>query len=259
MLNERDLLKTHGLQEQFKPDALPARDRLGIGQRYRFGTTVVDLYPAPTSGLPLVFIQGRRNRVTIGDVVKVEATEKKGLHIKHMDGEVMVDPTGNYVTVYTAPVEAEVIPFQEVPDGVRKQDKEGNTYTQHMLDAPGAKEGERVEKYGTLEAAPKPVNKAKNSPLQLYLLVSDPEQEGEQERLEVYSTKATKQKLQGYKLVQGDKIHAVLYKHTWTDQTIGGEPLVYTRYNLTAIAGIERKNGERSAKRTTRRAAEKQQ
>ncbi len=206
-----------------------------------------------------MFIQSLRSRLTIGDVVKVDATEKQGLHIKHLDGEVMVDPNGNYVTVYTAPVDPEVIPFQEVTGGLRKQGKGGNTYTQHILDAPDVKEGERVEKYGTVEAAPKPVNKSRTSPLQFYLLVSHPEHEREQERLEVYSTKAAKQKLQGYKLVQGDKIHAILYKHTWTDQTIGGDQIVSIRYNLTAITGIERKREERSAQRSTRRTAETQQ
>jgi hypothetical protein len=257
---ERDKLKTQGLQEQFKPETLPTHDRFGVGYRYHFESTLVDIYPAPSVGLPMIVVRGRRTSVFLGDAVKVEATENKGLRIKHVDGEVMVDPNGNYAALYTAPVEPEIIPFQEAYAVLKKQGKDGETtYTQHMLAAPDAKEGERMEKFGTVEATPKPVNKAKTSPLQFYLLVDDPEKEGGQERLEVYSTKATKQKVQGLKLVQGDKIHAVLYKHTWTDQTIGGDTLTSTRYNLTTILEVKRKNQEQNAKRLTRRVAEKEQ
>src|ERR1051326_2433053 len=44
-----------------------------------------------------------------------------------------------------------------------------------MIDTSGTKEGERVQTWGTVEAAPKPVNRGKSSPLQFFLDVPLPE------------------------------------------------------------------------------------
>src|SRR5205823_5388638 len=144
--------------------------------------------------------------------------------------------------------EPEIILFQESPMG-RKHGK----YTQAMLEAGETKEGDRVERYGIIEAAPKPVNKRRESPLQFVLVVADPEKEGEPQRLEVYATKKARQQVQRSKLGKDDRIQAVLYRHMWTTETIGGGEIVHTRYNLATLLAIERKEERPDVKRMSRK------
>src|SRR5207237_243474 len=75
---------------------------------------------------------------------------------------------GNYVNVYAAP-EPDLLPLQEASEGQKRKDRRGVEYMQTMLDASGTKEGERVETWGIVQAAPKPVNKGRDSPLQFFL------------------------------------------------------------------------------------------
>jgi hypothetical protein len=120
-----------------------------------------------------------------------------------------------------------------------------------MLDTSGTKEGERVQTWGKVEAAPKPVNRGKNSPLQLFLEVPLPDKEGEKERWEVYASHKAKQHVKGRKLAKGDRVHAVLYKHTWTVDFQDGSETTHTRYNLATIIEVEKHDAGVSAKRMT--------
>ena len=208
---ERKQLDTSSLHAKFPAIELPAHKQFGNGERYSFGTTHIDIDPLLPSATPTLLVRGRRNRLAVGDVYKVEPIDTNGLHVLYVDGELMVNANGNYVNVYTAP-DPELLGLQEASAGQKRRDRRGTEFTQTMLDTSGTKEGERVEIWGMVEAAPKPVNKGKNSPLQFFLTVPLPDKEGEKERWEVYATNKDKQQVKGRKLTKGDSIHAVLYK-----------------------------------------------
>src|ERR1700693_1861382 len=127
---ERKQLDTSSLQATYTRQELPVSEQFGTGERYTFGTTHVDIYPLPPKTTPLLFVRGRRNRFTVGDVYKVEPTETKGMHVLYVDGELVVNANGNYVTVYTAPDPALLL--QEAPIGQKRRDKRGTEYTQIM-------------------------------------------------------------------------------------------------------------------------------
>src|SRR5437764_12511141 len=175
---ERKQLNTASLQATYTRHELPVSEKFGTGERYTFGTTHVDIYPLPPETTPLLFVRGRRNRLAVGDVYKVEPTDTNGLHVLYVDGELGVNANGNYVNVYTAP-DPELLGLQEAAEGQKRKDRRGAEYTQTMIDTSGTKEGERVQTWGTVEAAPKPVNRGKTSPLQFLLEVASAEKEGE--------------------------------------------------------------------------------
>src|SRR5437016_8948960 len=122
--------------------------------------------------------------------------------------------------------------------------------TQTMLDTSGTKEGERVEAWGRVEAAPKPVNRGKNSPLQIFLDVPS-DKEGKIERWEVYASNKAKQQVKARKLSKDDRIHVVLYKHTWTVDLQDGSETTHSRYNLATIIEMEKHDATVPAKRIT--------
>ncbi len=163
-------------------------------------------------------------------------------------GAIPFNPNGNYVNVYTAP-DPELLGLQAATDGQKRRDRRGAEYTQTMLDTSGTKEGERVETWGMVEAAPKPVNRGKNSPLQFFLDVASSDKEGEKERWEVYASNKAKQQVKARKLSKDDRIHVVLYKHTWTVDLQDGSETTHTRYNLATIIEIEKHEQGSPAKR----------
>ena len=247
---ERKQLDTSSLQAKYPAKELPSHEHFGNGERYSFGTTHVDIYPFPPDTTPLLWVRGRRNRLAAGDVYKVEPTDNNGMHVLYVDGEIVVNANGNYVTVYTAP-DPDLLALQEATEGQKRKDRRGVDYTQTMLDTSGTKEGERVQTWGSVEAAPKPVNRGKNSPLQLFLDVPIAEKEGETERWEVYATNKAKQQVKGRKLAKDDRIHAVLYRHTWKVDLQDGTETIHTRYNLATIIDVEKHEGSVPAKRST--------
>src|SRR3989440_9939172 len=76
---ERKQLNTASLQATYTRHELPVSEKFGTGERYTFGTTHVDIYPLPPETTPLLFVRGRRNRLAVGDVYKVEPTDTNGL------------------------------------------------------------------------------------------------------------------------------------------------------------------------------------
>src|SRR2546423_7062544 len=121
---ERKQLDTASLHAKFPAKELPAHQHFGKGERYSFGPTHVDIYPFPPDTTPLLWVRGRRNRLAVGDVYKVEPTEKEGLHVLYVDGEMVVNPNGNYVNVYTAP-DPELLGLQEASAGQKRTDQKG--------------------------------------------------------------------------------------------------------------------------------------
>ena len=53
------------------------------------------------------------------------------------------------------------------------------------------------------------------------------------------------------KLTKDDRIHAVLYKHTWTVDLQDGRETMHTRYNLATIIEVEKHEQGSPAKRNT--------
>ncbi len=204
----------------------------------------VDIYPTHPASVRILTKNGEE-AMALGRVRSVTPVEGGGIRITNTTTDCLVGPDGAIALIRTPP-EPEFIPFQESTVG-----KKRGSYTQTMLEAGGTKEGERCERYGTVDGAPKPVNKARNSPLQFVLVVDNPQKEEGKDRLEVHATKKAKQQLQKSKLTKDDRIQAVLYKHTWVTETIGGQEIVHTRYNLATILAIERKDEIPTAKRTT--------
>jgi hypothetical protein len=170
-----------------------------------------------------------------------------------VEQENVVNANGNYATVYTAP-NPDLLGMQEAATGQKRKDRRGTEYTQTMIETAGTKEGERVEVWGRVKAAPQPVNKARNSPLQFLLGVETPEKEGETDWWEVYATNKIKQQIKTKKLGKDDRIHAVLYRHTWTVDFQDGSETKYTRYNLATIIEVEKHDGSVPAKRVTSQA-----
>ena len=206
----------------------------------------VDVYPTHPA-LVRILTRTGEEAVSLGRVRSIAPDGNGGIRIKNTNTECLIGSDGMITFIRTLP-EPEILLFQESPVG-RKHGK----YTQAMLEAGETKEGDRVERYGIVEAAPKPVNKRRESPLQFVLVVADPEKEGETQRLEVYATKKARQQLQRSKLGKDDRIRAVLYRHSWTTETIGGGEIVHTRYNVATLLAIERKEERPVAKRTSRK------
>ena len=237
-------------------EAPPNKHADGQERRFILGednaAVAVDVYPTHPA-LVRILTRTGEEALILGRVRSIAPDENGGIRIKNTTTECLVGKDGR-VSITRTPPEIEFIPFQESAIGRRK-----GKYTQAMLEAGATKEGDRVERSGTLEAAPKPVNKGRNSPLQFVLVVDDPDREGGKDRLEVHATKQAKEQLQRRKLVRDDRIEAVLYRHTWTAPTIGGDEIAHERYHLATILAIERKDERPDAKRTTRMHPTKQE
>src|SRR5438132_879327 len=86
-----------------KVQELPPHERFGVGRRYSFGTTNVDVFASPPGELPpIVSIRLRRGVLTVGDVQNATPTEDGGMTIIHADGGIDVSKTGDLAMVYVA-------------------------------------------------------------------------------------------------------------------------------------------------------------
>ena len=150
-------LDTTTLQMAYPPQELPSHERFGKGERYQFGTTLADVYGDPPELTPVVRIKMVKGYLAVGDVLHVLPTEAGGLHIDHANGACEIGKTGDLALVYTAP-KPEVL-LRESQGGPTRKDVYGRSYTQSSLEVEGTPEGVRVTIFGTVEAAPQPVNR----------------------------------------------------------------------------------------------------
>ena len=81
-------LDTTALQTAYSPQELPAHDRFGQGQRYCFGSTLVDIYRDPPELSPLVQMRMVKGYLAVGDVLHILPTETGGVHIDFATGRV---------------------------------------------------------------------------------------------------------------------------------------------------------------------------
>jgi len=128
-------------------------------------------------------------------------------------------------------------------NGITRRIK-GVEYAQSTIDIEGTPEGVRVEISGTVDAAPRPVApKDRNSPLMFFLIETNPKDPDRPVYHEVWAVSAQRRReLKSAKLVKGDEIKAVLHRHTYETDLIGGGKEVVTRHNLTKILFVSKKS-----------------
>jgi hypothetical protein len=231
-------LDTSSLQEAYTPQVLPPHERFGNGLRFRFGTTIADVYSNPPERAPIVKVRMVKGYLAVGDVLHVLPTQEGGLHIDHIHGGCEIGKTGDLAMVYTAP-KPEVF-LRASQDGPIRTDVYGRSYTQTSLEVEGTPEGVRLTLFGTVEAAPKPVSGKRGSPLAFIVREYNPEKPEEPIRHEVWATSNAKDELHALKLKKDDSIEAILYRHTWIVELQGGGKQTHTRHNLVKIIKVDR-------------------
>ena len=113
--------------------------------------------------------------------------------------------------------------------------------TQSTIDIEGTPEGVRVQMRGIVDGSPRLVNsKIRNSPLMFFLIEENPKDQNIPVYHEVWAVKGPRQELQRAKLVKGTEIEAVLYRHTFETELIGGGKEVITRHNLSKIISVKK-------------------
>ncbi len=239
-------LDTSALHAVYPHEALPTHDRYGEGERYIFGTTLADVYSDPPELTPVVQMRMVKGYLAVGDVLHVLPTEAGGLHVDHATGACEIGKTGDLAYVYTAPKPEALLRASQ--DGPQRKDVYGRSFTQSSMEVGGTPEGVRVTIFGVVEAAPKPVNAKRGSPLQFFLVEYDPAKPDEPLRHEVWARNKLRDEVKAMKLKKDDSIEVVLYRHTWEVELQGGGKQTHTRHNLAKIVKVDRKG---DAKRTT--------
>jgi hypothetical protein len=200
--------------------ALPTHKRYGEGERYQCGATLADVYRNPPELMPVVQIRMVKGFLAVGDVLHVLLNEAGGLHVDHANGACEIGKTGDLAYVYTAPQPE--VRLQMSQDGYTRKDVYGRSYTQSSLEVEGTPEGVRVTIFGVVEAAPKPVNSKRGSPLQFFLVEYNPEKPEEPIRHEVWAVNKMREELKKWKIKKDGCMEAVLYRHTWNVELQGG-------------------------------------
>ncbi len=239
-------LDTSTLQAAYPHETLPAHERYGAGERYTFGTTLADVYSNPPELTPVVQMRMVKGYLAVGDVLHVLPTEAGGLHVDHANGACEIGKTGDLAYLYTAP-KPEVL-LRVSQDGLTRKDVYGRSFTQSSMEVEGTPEGVRVTIFGVVDAAPKPVNNKRGSPLQFFLVEYDPAKPEEPLRHEVWARNAIREEVKALKLKKDDSIEAVLYRHTWEVELRGGGIQTHTRHNLAKIIKVDRKGDAKRSK-----------
>ena len=238
-------LDTSALQAAYPREDLPLHERYGEGERYKFGTTLADIYVSPPELTPVVQVRMVKGYLAVGDVLHVLPTEEGGLHVDHPNGACEIGKTGDLAYVYTAPSMLRLS-----LDGKVHKDVYGRSYTQSSMEVEGTPEGKRLTIYGEIDGAPKPANsKVKGSPLQFFLLEYDPAKPKEPMKHEVLIPNKMRSEITALRLKKGDYIEAVLYRHTWEVDLQGGGKQAHTRHNLSTITKVDRKEDAKRSKR----------
>jgi len=239
-------LDISALHAAYPHEELPAHERYGEGERYRFGATLADVYRDPPELTPVVQMRMVKGYLAVGDVLHVLPTEAGGLHVDHATGACEIGKTGDLAYVYTAPQPETML--RASLDGPQRKDVYGRSFTQSSMEVGGTPEGVRVTIFGVVDAAPKPVNNKRGSPLQLFLVEYDPKKPDEPLRHEVWARNKLRDEVRALKLKKDDSIEAVLYRHTWDVELQGGGKQTHTRHNLAKIVKVDRKGDAKRSK-----------
>ena len=129
------------LQTAYSPQELPPHDRFGQGQRYCFGSTLVDVYSDPPELSPVVQMRMVKGYLAVGDVLHILPTQAGGVHIDYSNGACEIGNTGDLALVYTPP-KPEVL-LHTSSEGQTRTDRYGRSYTQSSLEVEGTPEGVR--------------------------------------------------------------------------------------------------------------------
>jgi len=240
-------LDTSALHAAYPHEELPIHERYGEGERYRFGSTLADIYGNPPEMTPVVQMRLVKGYLAVGDVLHVLPTEAGGLHVDHGNGSCEIGNTGDLAYVYTAPQPETML--RASLEGKSHKDVYGRSFTQSSMEVEGTPEGKRVTIYGEVDGAPKPANsKVQGSLLQFFLLEYDPAKPKEPIKHEVLVPKKMRSEVTALKLKKGDCIEAVLYRHSWNVELQGGGKQAFTRHNLSTITKVDRKGDAKRLK-----------
>lgn len=232
-----------------KAQELPLHERFGVGRRYPFGTTNVDVFPSPPGELsPIVSIRLRRGVLTVGDVQDATPTDDGGMTIIHPDGGIDVSKTGDLAMVYVA-----FVPIPEMhitTDTKVRRDAKGTEYLQDMIE--GTEDTEQAEyKRGVfiVGSSPVGVTKRRGAPLRFTVYEklddNDPTQEKE---WEVKAYNKYVQQVKALKLQPGDKIFLVGVRKHWTNPKAGGGDIEYECLNVAAPIQVKERKKSRNKK-----------
>jgi hypothetical protein len=239
-------LDTSALQSAYPHQELPIHEHYGEGERYTFGTTLADVYSNPPELRPVVQMRMVKGYLAVGDVLHVLPTEAGGLHVDHVNGSCEIGNTGDLAYVYTAPQPEALLRASQ--DGYTRKDVYDRSYTQSSMEVTGTSEGVRMTIFGVVEAAPKPVNNKRGSPLQFFLVEYDPKKPDEPLRHQVWVRDKLREEVKALKLKRDDTIEVVLYRHTWEVELQGGGKQTHTRHNLAKVIKVDRKGDAKRLK-----------
>jgi len=234
-------LDTSSLQAAYQYQELP------VHERYTFGTTFADVYSNPPELTPVVQIRMVKGYLAVGDVLHVLPSEAGGLHVDHVNGSCEIGNAGDLAYVYTAPKPEAML--RASLDGKTHKDVYGRSYTQSSMEIAGTPEGVRVTIYGVVEAAPKPVNNKRGSPVQIFLVEYDPAKPDVPIKHEVWVRNKVRDEVKTLKLKKDDCIEAVLYRHTLEVELQGGGKQSHTRHNLGKVIRVDRKDDAKRNKK----------
>ncbi len=246
-MQESHRLDTTSLKEVYSPEPTKQSDKFGEGELYKIGQVNIELFYGTEKASPAVRIRAPGATHILASVSEV-LPQDDGLLIncalpgQHPHCSAHIGKDGSIAILYSPPVSMTVS-----ENGVTRNIK-GQEYIQTSIGIEGSVEGVRVQIKGVVDAAPRLVD-AKNprSPLTFFLIEEAPKNPGKSVYHEVWAKNRAKQQLKSLKLVKGDIIEAVLYRHIIDVDFIGGESANVTRHNLHTIIYVEKK--ERLAKR----------
>lgn len=243
-------LDTTLLRETYQAQPLEPHAKYGSGEAYRFGAAIVELYLGHDDVPSLARLRLPDELLMLRHVVEIKPNGDGGVIIEcarrgqKSHASVSVSRRGELAHIYTPP-----------PDDMKLSERQirvgGRDFTQTSIDVAGTPEGVRVQIRGTVTAAPRLVDtRNQRSPLMFFLVEEDPAQPDKAVTHEVWAINKSKQELKALKLVKGNVIEIIGYRHTYDAELENHEKVKFIRHNLVRVIAVE----GRSAKRQRREA-----
>jgi hypothetical protein len=218
-------------------------EKFGPGKLYKIGVVEVEIYEnLPDEKPPLARIRAPGASLALSYVADVKPSGDGGMLIdfgrkgEKVHSSLSINRVGDIAFIYSPP---------PPPMGISASGKTRRVgdveFTQSTIEIEGTPEGVRVQVKGIVDGSPRPVNaKVRNSPLMFFLIEENPKDLKHPVYHEVWAVKGPRQELQKAKLVKGTEIEAVLYRHTFETELIGGGKEVMTRHNLSKILYVKK-------------------
>ena len=238
-------LDTTQLREIYKPQPLEPHEKYGGGEVYRFGAAIVELYIGHDDVPPLARLRLPDELLVLRHVSEVKPNGDGGVLIEcarrdqKSHASVSVSRRGELAHIYTPP-----------PDDMKLSERQariaGRDVTQTSIDTEGTPEGIRVEIQGTVNAAPRLVDaKNQRSPLMFFLLEANPSEPDKPVTHEIWAINRPKQELKALKLVKGNVIKVICYRHTYDVELESHDKVKFIRHNLVKVLAVEGRSAKR--------------